>query len=114
MAASRTKKHDARVTFPVEVQCEGDSGARRYLALNLDPGGLFLRTVLPLPPGTRLTCAFSVPGADASVTTRGEVAWTRPRAESLTIPAGMGVRFLRLKAEYKEIIASLAATPTPA
>jgi uncharacterized protein (TIGR02266 family) len=87
-----------RVPFPVEVRCASDlrGGTRRYLAHNLSRGGLFLTTMLPLDPGTLLTCSFGLPDGQPPVTVLARVAWVRGASVLRETPAGMGVRFLDL------------------
>lgn len=88
-----------RTPFSVEVACASDvrAGTRRYLAHNLSLGGIFLKTLLPLDPGTLLRCAFHLPDGNPPLIALARVAWTRPASPIRDQPGGMGVRFLDLK-----------------
>lgn len=48
-----------RLAFPVLV--EGPFGLRRCLGRDISPGGLFLETPDPYPPGERVRVIFAVP-----------------------------------------------------
>ncbi len=66
--------------------------------LDLSRGGVFVRTLEPLPPGTRLSLELALTGGYGTVLAAGEVVWTTPPSapgESFRAP-GMGVRFLDL------------------
>ncbi len=100
---------DQRMPFHVEVRCASDvrAGSRRYLALNLARGGLFLITLLPLDPGTLLQCTFELPDEGAPLTVMARVAWTRPASPVRDAPGGMGVRFVKLKKADRQRIEAL-------
>lgn len=108
-AERRSPGFDKRVPFPVEVMSASEvrGGSRRYLALNLARGGLFLITLLPLDPGTLLQCTFTLPDDGAPITTMARVAWTRPASPVRDAPGGMGIRFVRLKKADRQRIEAL-------
>lgn len=106
----RREGHDLRMPFPVEVRCVSDvrGGTRRYLALNLSEGGVFLITLLPLETGSLLRLTFSVPDGKGPVQVLAKVAWTRSASPVREAPGGMGVRFLDLgKADQRRIQSAL-------
>ncbi|MDY0001859.1 MAG: PilZ domain-containing protein [Polyangia bacterium] len=105
----RAAGFDRRMPFPVEVRCASDvrAGSRRYLALNLARGGLFLITLLPLQPGTLLECTFALPDDGAPLVVRARVAWSRPASPVREAPGGMGVRFVGLKKGDRKRIEAL-------
>ncbi len=75
-------------------------------ATNISLGGVFIRSKNPLPVGTKLRVAFSLPGLTKMVETWGEVAHVHDIRgdEGFT---GMGVRFADLDAKSKKIIDEL-------
>jgi uncharacterized protein (TIGR02266 family) len=97
-AERREVGYHLRVPFSVEVRCASDlrGGTRRYLAHNLSRGGLFLTTMLPLDPGTLLSCRFELPDGQPPLQVLVRVAWVRGASGIRDTPAGMGVRFLDL------------------
>lgn len=97
-AERRDAGADLRVPFPVEVRCASDvrGGTRRYLALNLARGGLFLITVLPLEVGSLLKVTVALPDGHAPLEVLARVAWTRPASRARETPGGMGIRFIDL------------------
>ena len=93
-------QREPRVAAELEVRLA--SGQPVALAerttLDLSRGGLFVRTLEPLPPGTRLSLELALTGGYGTVLASGEVIWTTPPSapgESFRAP-GMGVRFLDL------------------
>lgn len=77
--------------------------------MNLSKGGVFIRTDLPLPPGSKVDFAFTLPTSGSIVHAEGMVVWTRKRGmkpmSSLPHhPPGMGVQFLKLEPEDVEAI----------
>lgn len=105
----RAAGFDQRMPFSVEVRCASEvrAGSRRYLALNLARGGLFLITVLPLDPGTLLECTFALPDGGLPLVVQARVAWTRPASPVREAPGGMGVRFVKLKKSDRQRIEAL-------
>ncbi|HUF79127.1 MAG TPA: TIGR02266 family protein, partial [Thermoanaerobaculia bacterium] len=71
---------------------------------NLSPGGMFIRTTAPPPVGTVFDFELTLEDYSRLVHGLGEVAWVREKDEQFDRPAGMGVRFLRLEPESRELI----------
>ncbi len=71
---------------------------------NLSMTGMFIRTDRIQPPGTKAAFEFSL--ADGSAMIRGiaEVVWVRARHESPDRPAGLGLRFVSLDKENRQLI----------
>lgn len=59
---------------------------------NLSRGGLFVPTSSPVPTGTRVTLALSVPGESTPAPLSAEVRWVR-HFDAAEGPAGMGLAF---------------------
>lgn len=106
MDISPAPMEQTRVPFSVEVASESDlpAGTRRYLAMDLSLGGLFLKTVFPLDVGTILLLTFDIPGERLIVKARAEVAWIRRCGPDSRLPPGMGIRFLGLDASDRILI----------
>lgn len=76
---------------------------------NLSPGGMFIRSTEPQPPGTVFDFELTLEGEPRLIHGIGEVAWTREADEGFDRPPGMGVRFLSLEPESREVIDRLIA-----
>jgi len=75
---------------------------------DLSATGIFVRTIDPLPPGTRLSLRFTPPGA-SPFELEGQVMWINPfRPDRLSnLDPGMGVRFSRVGAATRARLAAL-------
>lgn len=95
-----------RVPLETRVQFKFDrfSGFISEYSSNISPGGMFIRTKNPLPPGQTLDFAFRLGDGFELIKGKGEIVWTRAEDESPTRPAGMGLRFLELSEGSKELI----------
>lgn len=76
---------------------------------NLSPGGMFIRSGEPQPPGTVFDFELTLEGEPRLIHGIGEVAWAREADEGFDRPPGMGVRFLSLEPESREVIDRLVA-----
>lgn len=71
---------------------------------NLSQTGVFIRTDAPRPAGSVFIFEIWLGDEFKLVHGIGEVVWTRERAEGDAHPAGMGVRYLKLGGDSREII----------
>jgi type IV pilus assembly protein PilZ len=82
----------SRVPIRVKVEYERlDDFLDDYTA-NVSLGGMFVRSDVPLPIGTRFRLRFRVPGRDKPVETFGTVTWVVPEDHGGLV-AGMGLKF---------------------
>ena len=67
----------------------------REYATTLGAGGLFIESEHPLPRGTRLKLAFSLPGRETRHEIEGRIVWAEGPAETGPAPCspGMGIQF---------------------
>jgi uncharacterized protein (TIGR02266 family) len=95
-----------RVPLRTRVQFKFDrfSGFLSEYSANISPGGMFLRTHRPRPPGTVLDLEFRLGDGFELIKGRGEVIWVRDTDEDPSRPAGMGIRFLELSEGSRELI----------
>ncbi len=96
-----------RVSFISEVECSGEEVGRFITLMNdLSATGAFIDSMSGFAAGTRMTLRFRV--GETLIETEGEVRYSLRNA-------GMGVRFLGLRPEYREIIDCLVeGKPLPA
>ncbi|RME41766.1 MAG: TIGR02266 family protein [Deltaproteobacteria bacterium] len=74
-------------------------------AKNLSRGGLFLATVNPLEPGSRVTVELTLPPLGSqTLTCDCEVVWKRHYQASSPHEPGMGLRFVNLAEETAVVI----------
>ena len=103
---SNVPRDSRRVPLETRVQFKFDrfSGFLSDFSANVSPGGMFIRTRTPQPPGTVLEFEFRLGDGFELIKGRGEVVWVRPEDEGPARPAGMGLRFLELSLGSKELI----------
>jgi molecular chaperone DnaK len=103
---SNIPRDSRRVPLETRVQFKFDrfSGFLSDFSANISPGGMFIRTRAPQPPGTVLEFEFRLGDGFELIKGRGEVVWLRPEDEGPTRPMGMGLRFLELSLGSKELI----------
>jgi molecular chaperone DnaK len=103
---SNIPRDSRRVPLETRVQFKFDrfSGFLSDFSANISPGGMFIRTRAPQPPGTVLEFEFRLGDGFELIRGRGEVVWVRPEDEGPTRPGGMGLRFLELSQGSKELI----------
>ncbi|HYG61605.1 MAG TPA: TIGR02266 family protein [Thermoanaerobaculia bacterium] len=104
---SNIPRDSRRVPLETRVQFKFDRffGFLSEYSSNISPGGMFINTQQPQPPGTVLDVEFSL-GEDGFqlIQARGEVIWVRKEDQGPGRPAGMGLRFLELSDGSKELI----------
>jgi molecular chaperone DnaK len=103
---SNIPRDSRRVPLETRVQFKFDrfDGFISEYSANISPGGLFLRTRVPQPPGTVLDFEFRLGDGFELIRGRGEVVWNRLEDEGAARPAGMGLRFISLSDGSKELI----------
>src|ERR1700722_1537220 len=71
-------------------------------------GGIFIKTPTPFPPGTLLKFEIRIAGDKAVIAGVGRVVWKRETAQaSGELPAGMGVKFIKLDDSSRGVIDKL-------
>src|SRR4029079_2368768 len=101
---SNIPRDSRRVPLETRVQFKFDrfSGFLSDFSANISPGGMFIRTRAPQPPGTVLEFEFRLGDGFELIKGRGEVVWVRAEDEGPTRPAGMVIRLLELSPRDKE------------
>jgi uncharacterized protein (TIGR02266 family) len=86
------RRHGSRV--PVQIWVEEKTDRELYFqrSANLSIGGIYLENTIPHPVGTRVTLRFQLPGDDAKLEVKAEVAAAIAGEEEF----GMGLKFLEL------------------
>jgi len=73
-------------------------------AKNISGGGICIRTAKPLPLNSEVQLRFHLPGVPSPFEVKGLVVWTNPFAGQTAFPTGMGIKFLELGPNEKQIL----------
>lgn len=88
---SFNRRSSPRVALSVTVSMRVDHVIASAVSANVSKGGIFLRTMTPLPVGKRLRVRFRLPGG-GDIDGEATVAWSDARS-------GMGLQFLTVSPE---------------
>ncbi|HWL85570.1 MAG TPA: TIGR02266 family protein [Polyangiaceae bacterium] len=92
------------------VDCVTDETFLYASITNISEMGIFVKTLEPLPIGTRLVLAFSPPGYEP-FKLAGVVAWqNRVKLQADNPNPGMGVRFMELALQDRERLVEVIRT----
>jgi uncharacterized protein (TIGR02266 family) len=89
---SFNRRSSPRVALSVTVSYRFEHTIASAMCANISKGGMALRTMNPLPSGTRLRLRFRLPGSKRELDAEVAVAWSDQRT-------GMGLQFVSLDAE---------------
>ncbi len=103
---SNIPRDSRRVPLETRVQFKFDrfDGFISEYSANISPGGMFIRTRVPQPPGTVLDFEFRLGDGFELIRGRGKVVWNRLEDEGPARPGGMGLHFLELAEGSRELI----------
>jgi len=102
---SLPRRGGERVSGKISISFKkADDFFKSYVA-NLGEGGLFINTTKNLPVGSLLDLEFTLPDSNQAIDTKGKVVWTRPQDMSTEkMPPGMGIQFIDMNPEDKELL----------
>jgi uncharacterized protein (TIGR02266 family) len=106
MEEERRQHQRAKVSWSVTIQTE--EGTIERATYNISPDGAFIRGLSPLELHEVVDMTFS--GPDHPITVKARVVWTSsqvPPKEDM--PRGVGVEFINISDEDREIISSFVA-----
>lgn len=83
-----------RIPVKMRVEIEEDFPEKQMTCVNISEGGLYLRTLAPLPEGTVCHVRFTLPHDTTMIKTTTEVVRTLPLCTQLEVEPGMGLRFI--------------------
>ena len=106
---SPTTRQNARVPIETRVHLEFEkfSGFITEYSSNISEGGIFIRTNDPKPLGTVLSFEFKLADNFKLIQGLGEVVWARTEDLSPERPAGMGIRFVDIDPQSRELISTM-------
>lgn len=99
--AESTRK-SPRIATNIEIKFREKGSFIKSYMLNVNNGGLFLKTPQPLAIDAEVTMLVQLPDDPETMSIEGRVVWTNQKAKSF--PAGMGIQFTKLLAEHQEKI----------
>jgi len=98
--ASFDRRLTPRLALGVPVSYRAGQTIATAVTLNLGRGGLAIRTLSPLPPGTMVELKFRLPASAADLEARGRVVWADRKV-------GMGIQFEQVSAADQQAIDAL-------
>ncbi|MDT8316624.1 MAG: TIGR02266 family protein [bacterium] len=98
------RKYD-RVTITLEVNYNTDMDFLNSYTRNIGVGGMFIRTIYPLPEGTELNIKFAIPEIKADFSLLAKVVWSaKPETGGIQEESGMGINFINMSKEKSKIL----------
>ncbi|MGH9313268.1 MAG: PilZ domain-containing protein, partial [Vicinamibacterales bacterium] len=91
------RRGSPRVVLGIPVAYHFGATIAAALTLNLGKGGLGIRTMSPLAPGSKVRARFRLPGSTDDIETESRVAWSDRRV-------GMGLQFEKVDAAAQTAI----------
>ena len=106
MEEERRQHPRTRVNWPITIQTE--EGTIERATYNISPNGAFIRGLSPLD--LHEVVDITISGLDHPITVKARVVWSSnqiPPQEDM--PRGVGVEFINISDEHREIISSLVS-----
>ncbi|HEV7518246.1 MAG TPA: TIGR02266 family protein [Thermoanaerobaculia bacterium] len=88
----------------VQLKFEWFGGFISEYSSNISPGGMFIRTQTPEPMGRLIGFELRLGDGYELIRGTGEVVWARMIDQGPDKPAGMGIRFLEISPDGRELI----------
>jgi len=100
----RERRTMPRIETSLEIAFKNSGVFICSYMLNLNSGGIFIKTDQPLPVDSQLEMSIQLPDEPDILHIEGRVVWTK--LASHAFPAGMGIQFIGMPLVYKEKIQS--------
>lgn len=94
---SFNRRSSPRVLLSIPISYTLGNTIAAVLTFNISKGGLAIRTMTPLPEGSKIKTRFRLPGAKSDIDAESRVAWSDRRI-------GMGVQFEKVDASGQAAI----------
>ena len=91
------RRQHRRVKLITEIHCETPERDEIMVVRQVSEGGMFINVQFPLPVDAEMALTFRLHAADPAITCRARVRYTR-------LGWGMGIQFLDLNPEAREMI----------
>lgn len=87
-------RHTPRVPVKIRVEIQEGKPEKTLTSVDLSEGGIYLRTIAPLPEGAVIHVKFTLPLDTEAIELPAKVVRTRPLAVQLEVEPGMGLNFI--------------------
>ena len=98
------RRGDPRAAVEVEVHYRTVQEFTAAYGQNISGGGIFIRTRQALPLNSEVVIRFTLPGIAHTILVQGLVVWSSPVVVPGALGFGIGIKFLDLEAEARELI----------
>src|SRR5215471_7751911 len=107
----RERRQWERVLVDLEVDYRSDDTFLFAYITDISQMGIFVRTVTPESPGTRLNLRFCPPGVGV-LECEGVVIWINPYrpGDKENLNPGMGIQFVDLTLDHRDLLRQLVRT----
>ncbi|MCP4714575.1 MAG: TIGR02266 family protein [Deltaproteobacteria bacterium] len=106
---AQDKRITPRIATKIEITFKEPKSFIKTYMLNVSNGGVFISTEDPLSLDSQVALIMQLPEQKEQMEITGRVVWNNPRGRKNSFPKGMGIQFVDLSAEHKEIIESFVA-----
>jgi type IV pilus assembly protein PilZ len=96
------ERESPRIATNIEITFRENGSFLRSYMLNVNNGGLFLKTEKPLSIDAEVTMQIQLPDDNENMTVEGQVVWTNTNSKSF--PSGMGIQFTKIMPEHQNKI----------
>jgi uncharacterized protein (TIGR02266 family) len=101
---SEHERESTRIATDIEIKFRETGSFVRSYMLNVNNGGLFLKTEKPLALDAAVTMRIQLPDDPENMNIQGRVVWTNKKSKPF--PSGMVIQFTDIMPEHKEKIKS--------
>ncbi len=98
------RQADPRAAVEVEVHYRTVQEFTAAYGQNISGGGIFIQTRQALPLSSEILLRFTLPGIPRTILVRGLVVWSTPVAVPGSLGFGIGIKFLDLDPEARDLI----------
>ncbi len=112
MSADTRKDKRAPVSLKVRFKSATVDEFIEQYSVDISTGGLFIKTKSPMPIGTLLKFEFQLKDESRLIHGVGRVVWRRDeeQAKGSDIPAGMGIKFIKMDPESRALVDKIIAS----
>jgi type IV pilus assembly protein PilZ len=93
-----------RIVTNIEIVFREAGAFVKSYMLNVNNGGIFVKSDHPLPLDTVIGMRMQLPNDKEKMNLEGRVVWSNTKAKSF--PAGMGIQFINIAPEHKDKISA--------